>query len=106
MLALEQRLGLAVAALLAQIRAHGPAPVMPDDRARAERDPFARVEQPPAHVDVVAGRAELRIKAADRLEVALADRHVAAGDVLGLAVRDQHVGWPAGRVGDALRNRA
>ena len=91
MLSLEQRLGLAVASLLAQVAAHGAAAVVADDRAGAERDLPARVEQPPAHVDVVAGGAELRVEAAEPLQRVLADRHVAAGDVLGLAVGDQHV---------------
>src|SRR5205085_10254293 len=47
-LAFEQRLGAAVPALLAEVRRHAAAAVVPDTRAWMEADPVARVEQPPA----------------------------------------------------------
>src|SRR4051794_12289170 len=59
-LALEQRLGLAVADLLAPEAADGVAAAVPDDRGRVEAErPALRLELP-ADVDVVARRAELR----------------------------------------------
>jgi hypothetical protein len=98
---LEQRLGATVAALLAPEAAHAAAAVVPHDGARMEAErPAARL-QPPADVDVVAGDLELRIEAADRLQPRSAERHVAAGDVLGDGVAQQHVHGAARRVRDA-----
>src|SRR5439155_17537079 len=85
-LALQQRLGRAVATLLAQVGAHGRAAMVQDDGAGAEAGAPAVLLQPPADVDVIARGAELRIEAADRLEVGLAHGEVAARQVLGLGV--------------------
>ena len=88
-LAFEERLGGAVAALLAQVGAHRSAPVMEDDRAGREAEAPAALEQSPADVDVVAGDAEVGVEAADGLEVGLADGQVAAGEVFGVAIGEQ-----------------
>ena len=78
---------------------------MPDQRRRREADlPAARL-QPPAHVHIVAGAEVDRIEAADREQRVAAERHVAAGDVLGDAIVEQHVRRTAGRARDALRDR-
>src|SRR4029450_1487683 len=81
-LALEVRLGGAVATLLAPIGADGVAPAMPDDGSRAEADRQPAFSQPPADVPVVSGRVEPFVEAADLLERLPAKGHVAAGDVL------------------------
>ena len=67
-LPLEQRLGLAVAVLLLPVRADRVAAVVPDHGRGAEAERPAALLEPPADVDVVAGGAELRVEAADRLE--------------------------------------
>ena len=78
---------------------------MPDERRRGEADlPAARL-QPPAHVHIVAGAQVDRIEAADRQQRVAAERHVAAGHVLGDAIVEQHVRRAAGRARDALRHR-
>ena len=95
----------AVADLLAPVRADRRAMVMPHQRRRREADlPAARL-QPPAHVHIVAGAEVDRIEAADRDERLAAERHVAAGHVLGDAIVEQHVRRPARRARDALRHR-
>ena len=104
-LALEQRLGLAVALLLPPVAADAAAAPMPDQRGRMEAQRQPLLLQPPAGVDVVAGDPELRIEAAHRQQVDATVGHVAAGDVLGLDVGHQHVHGPAGRVGDAGGDR-
>src|SRR5918995_1783709 len=79
-LALEVRLGGAVATLLAPVGADGVAPVVPDDRSRAEADGQPAFAQPPADVYVVSGRAEALVEAANLLERLSAKGHVAAGN--------------------------
>ena len=74
----QPRFAFAVADLLAPVRLHRRAVVMPDQRRRREADlPAARL-QPPAHVDVVAGAEVDRVEAADREQRVAAERHVAA----------------------------
>ena len=92
----------AVAALLAQVRAQPGAAVVPHERGRVEADLPLAVEHLPAQVDVVAGRRVDRVEAADLVEHAPPERHVAAGDVLGPVVGDQHVHRAARRRGDLL----
>ena len=104
MLSLEQRLGLAVAPLLAEIGADRTAAMMQDHRARTEGDVLAGVKQPPADVDIVARGTELRIEAADLLQRWPVDRHVAAGHVLGDPIGHEHVRGPAWGIGDASRH--
>src|SRR5262245_38662186 len=105
-LALEQGLRLAVLELLLQVAAHAVAAVVAYDRAGAAPDAPALLLQAPADVHVVAGDPELGIKAADRQQARLPERHVATGDVLGDLVGEQHVDRPAGRVRHALRHLA
>src|SRR5262249_59313638 len=52
---LQQRLGLAVGGLLAEVGARVLPTVVPDESARRERDPVAGLPQPPADIHVVAG---------------------------------------------------
>ena len=65
MLGIDQRLGLAVAALLVEIGFDRVAAEMPDDGRRAEADGIAGILQAPADVDIVAGGAIDRIEAAE-----------------------------------------
>src|SRR5581483_7056826 len=102
-LLLEERLGLAVAVLLSQERAQRAPPAMPDEGGRDEADRPAALVEPPADVDVVAGRPETRVEPADLLERATTEDHVAAGHVLGLAVGHEHVVRAARRPRDAAR---
>ena len=76
---------------------------MPDHRRGAEGDHPAGLADAPAQIHVVAGDAESRIEPAQIAQRLGAERHVAAGDVLGLAVGEQDVGRPAGGLGDAGR---
>src|SRR5437763_1191436 len=105
-LPLQHRLRPAVPDLLFPIGAHRVPAVVPDDRRRAETQGPAVSLEPPAHVDVVAGGAELRIEPSDRLKTGLAKRHVAAGDVLSLAIAEEDVNGPARRARDALGDRS
>src|SRR5207253_10182775 len=104
--ALEHRFRPAVADLLPPIGAYRVAAMVPDHGGGIEAQLPAALLQPPAHVHVVAGGAELWIEPADRLEAGLPERHVAPGDVLGFAIRHEHVHRPAGSARDALRDRA
>ena len=70
--------------------------MMPDHRGRVEADRPAALVQAPADVHVVTRHAELEVEASDRREALLAERHVAAGDVLGFAIGEQYVHRTAG----------
>jgi hypothetical protein len=85
-LALEQSLGPAVAALLSQIPANRRTTMVKDDRAGRKRDSSAGVEQPPAQIDVIARHAKAGVEATEAQKIIPANGHVAAGDVLGLTV--------------------
>src|SRR5260221_4128434 len=104
--AVDERLGLAVAALLAEIGLYRVAAEVPDDGSRAEADSVAGILKTPADVDVVAGGAIDRIEAAEAEQQIAPERHVAAGDMLGDVVAHQHVGRPAGRHSDPRRDEA
>ena len=104
--ALQHRLGAPVADLLPPVGAQRVPAVVPHQGGGVEAERPAALQQPPAHVDVVPGGAELRIESADRLEAAFPERHVAAGDVLGLAIVQQHVDGTARRARHALGDRA
>ena len=106
MLGIDERLGLAIAALLLEIGADGVAAEMPDDRRRAEPDRVAGVLKAPADVDVITSRAVDRVKAAERQQRVAAERHIAAGNVLGNLVADQDMRWPAGRHCHGRRHEA
>src|SRR2546425_7963885 len=62
---IQQRLGLAVPPLLADVGVHGVAPEVPHHGRRAEADAVALLLQSPAEIDVVSGGAEDRIQPAD-----------------------------------------
>ena len=79
---------------------------MPDHGRRMKAERPAALLQPPADVDVVAGRAEARIEAADGFEGRSAEGHVASGNVLGHLIRDEYVHGAAGRVRHAVRDGA
>src|SRR5207237_3421138 len=105
-LPLQDRLRSAVPALLLPVRAHRAPGVVPDHGPCAESQrPFALL-QPPAHVDVVAGHAKLRIEPANRLEGLLAERHVAARDVFSFTIAQQDMNRAAWGARDALRRTA
>ena len=106
MLRIDERLGLAVAALLVDIGFDRVAAEMPDDRRRAEADRVAGILKPPADVDIVAGGAIDRVEPAEAEQGLAAERHVAAGDVLGHLVAEQHVGRAARRHRDRGRDEA
>src|SRR5579884_3285846 len=97
MLGIDERLCLAIAALLVDVGLRRVAAEMPDRRRRAEADDMAGVLKPPADIDVVAGRAIDRVEAAQPEQRVAAEGHVAAGDVLGDLVADQDVGRPPRR---------
>ena len=48
--------------------------MVPHQGGRVKRDSPALLEHPPADIDIVAGRAELRVKAADGVEDTRADK--------------------------------
>ena len=98
-------LAFAVAELLAPVRLHRRAMVMPDERRRRESDLPASCLQPPAHIHIVAGTQVNGIEPVNREQRVAAERHVAAGDVLGGAIVEQDVRRPARRARDALRHR-
>ena len=106
MLRIDERLGLAVAALLVAIGFDRVAAEMPDDRRRAEADGMAGILKPPADVDIVAGGAVDRVEPAEAEQGLAAERHVAAGDVLGDLVAEQHMGRAARRHRDRGRDEA
>src|SRR6266496_6346700 len=76
-LAGQERLGFAVAGLLAQIGLHGRAAVVPDKSRRTEADLVFAVLQAPAEVHVIAGLAKHRIETAYLLQRPLEECHVA-----------------------------
>src|SRR5215471_454719 len=104
-LAFQQRFGLAVAPLLLPVGPYGGTSVMPDHGSRAEPQRPAPLLQPPAHVDVVAGSAELRIEPANGTQTGSPDRHVAARNVLRFLVGEENMHGATGRIGDALGDR-
>src|SRR5205823_6537954 len=77
-LALQQRLGPAVAPLLLDVGAQRAASVVPDERRRAEAERPAELLQTPADVHVVAGGPKPGIEAVDQLEAGPSERRVAA----------------------------
>src|SRR5205807_7737548 len=80
-LALEHGLRPAVADLLLPVGAQRVASMMPHHGGGVEAERPAALLQPPGHVHVVAGGAELRVEAAERLEARLPAGHVAAWDM-------------------------
>ena len=88
-----------------QYARNGRAAMVPDDRRRTEAELPALVLQPPADVDIVARRPELRVEPANGHKGVPPEGHVAARDVLCLPIGEQHVDWPAGRVGHAVRDQ-
>src|SRR5881397_3980805 len=76
--------------------------MVPDHGSRVETQRPALLLQLPAHIDVVASDAELRIEPPYRLQGSFAKRHVTAREVLRLLVREQDVDWATRGVGDTL----
>src|SRR6266536_5313415 len=79
--------------------------MVPDNGAWAEPQRPAAIPQPPAQVDVVARRPELRVESTNFLQRAPSERRVAAGKVLGLAIGDEDVHGAARRLTDATGYR-
>ncbi len=95
-LEIEHRLGLAVAPLLAVVGFHGVAAEMPDEGRGTIAKREARVEHPPANIDVVTGGGELGIEAINLREGGFAEEHIAAGQMLGAIVAGEDMGGRAG----------
>src|SRR4029079_2965860 len=91
MLEQKQRFGFTVTGLLLQIGLGVLSPVMPNDRAGCERNPFARLLQTPTDIDIVTPLSKLRVKTIDLLERFAAKGHVTTRDVFGLLIAFQHV---------------
>ena len=87
----EQGFGPAIAALLTQKGANRKTPVMPNHRTWNKLQFSALFTQSPAHIHIIARRLELRTEAANRLQRWLANRQIAARQVLGFFVVEQHV---------------
>src|SRR4029077_4277317 len=96
----EHRLGAPVSALLAVVSLDGVAAEMPDEGRGAEAQPHAGIEDAPAYVDIVAGRGELRVEAADLQQRRLGENHVASCEMLRDVVGGKHM------AGSARRGRA
>src|SRR5207249_112599 len=99
----QQRLGLAIAGLLSEVRTRVLPAVVPHERARRERDPVACLLEAPAHVHVVACFPVDRIEPLDGQQRLTAEGHVAAGNVLCYLVTLQDVGRLPRRGGDTGR---
>src|SRR5712692_9314354 len=78
---------------------------MPHGRGGMKPDLCAGVEQPPAHIDIVAGGGVYGVKAGDVLEYRLSERHVATRDVLGAVVGEQHMHRAPGGAGHDLTSK-
>src|SRR5215467_4180530 len=98
---LQQSLRAPIALLLLPIRLERVAAVMPHHRRGRETN-HADLTQAPAGVDVVTGRAEDRIEAANLLQRLSPDREIASRNMLCNFVSQQNVDGTAGRVGHAL----
>ena len=64
---------------------------MPDETGGAEADVVSALLETPAHIDVVAGFSEYRIKSANVQQCPSVKRHVTSGNVLGQLVREHDV---------------
>src|SRR3989442_15558932 len=76
--------------------------MVPDHGSRVETQRPALLLQLPAHINVVASDAELRIEPPYRLQGSFAKRHVTARNVLCLLVGEQDVDRVTRGVGDTL----
>src|SRR2546427_9251246 len=76
--------------------------MMPDHGSRVETQRPALLLQLPAHINVVASDAELRIEPPYRLQGSFAKRHVTARNMLRLLVGEQDVDWVTRCVGDTI----
>src|SRR5207247_4696665 len=76
----QERLGLAVAALLADVGLDGVAAEVPHHRRRAEADAMPALLNPPAQIHVVARGPEYRIEDVDLLEHLAPERQVTPRD--------------------------
>ena len=101
-LALEQRFGQAIPALLAQVAAGRPTAVVPHHGAGREADGPAALVQSPADVDVVTGRPESRVVPADRAQAVDPEGRIAAWDVLRFGIGSEHVVRATRGQGDEL----
>ena len=95
--ALEDGLRYAIADLLAPIRFHRGARMVPNDRRRTEPNLIARVHQPPANIHVISRHPKDRVESSDVFESRLAKRHIATGDVLSELIVQHHLRRPSGR---------
>ena len=102
----QHRLSASVSSLLLQISEHRVSPVMPHHCCGVETDLPPALLQSPADINIIPGRAELRIKTPNDLKGCLSERHVAARNVLSLLIRQQNVDGTAGSIGDTISDDA
>src|SRR5712691_6244081 len=105
-LSLQEGLSLPIVYLLFPIGPHRVAAVVPDHGRRIESQCPASLLQSPAHIDIVAGNTELRIKPPYGLEGSFPKRNVTDWNVFRLLVREQDVDWATGCVGNTIGDRA
>src|SRR5437870_243246 len=96
----QQRFGVTIAGLLAEVCAGTLPAVMPDEGTRRKRDPVTCLLQSPAEINVVPRFTELWIEAIDGVKRLPPKRHIAARHVLGDLIALQHMH----RLGRARRN--
>src|SRR5262245_1684512 len=77
MLFCERGLGLTISGLLCEVGFDGGPPIMPDKAGRAEPNPVTDFLKAPAHIHIVTGLPENRIKAADLFQCPFEKGHVA-----------------------------
>ena len=97
MLETQERLGFAITFLLFKKGAQGKAAIVPDDRGRAKPDHAAGLLEPPAKIDIVAGRMIFGVEAADIFKRPSVERHVTTGNVFRDGVGKQNMARSAGR---------
>src|SRR5205823_5901271 len=92
--------------LLSPEGSHGVSRMVPHLRRRAKAQLPSAGLQPPADVDIVAGRAKLRVESAYRFESLSAEGHIAAGNMLRLVIGQKHMNRAARRIRYTLGDTA
>src|SRR4029453_7675456 len=93
----EQRFRFAIAVLLFQKSSQRKTAMVPDDRARTERNNTTGLLKAPAKIEVIPGLGIFWIEAADALKRPPLKRHVTTWNVFGNRVGQQNVAGTAGR---------
>ena len=92
----QHGLRLAVAFLLFAEGLQSEAPIVPNDRGRAEGDHAAALLQTPAEVHIITRLAVFRIEATHLIKCPAVECHVAAGNVLRHDIGEQYMARPSG----------